>query len=92
MSENKGEKKEIKQTVQSKPFLCARFNDGYMVVHESWIKEKTKDSLFNVYYPAKNASSLVTKATPKIKIANWDFMAAEILCAHGKVNTLKNNV
>jgi len=92
MSKNKGEQNKGEQTVQSKPFLCAHFDDGYMVVHESWIKEKTKDSLYNVYYPAKNASSIVTKATPKIKIASWDFSAAEISCAHGRVNTLKNNI
>lgn len=92
--ENKIEEKND-ETVQKKPFLCAQFDDGFMVVHESWIKQHIVDSSYEVYYPSKNASHLVTKHTPKDKIANWDFMTANIISTHGKIILIvlnKNNL
>ena len=71
------------QVVQNRPFLCASFDDGYMVVHATWIKEKFDESCFDVYFPKKNASHLVSKDIPKEKIILWDSMAAIIECSHG---------
>jgi hypothetical protein len=83
MAAKNSSKKKIDQVVQNKPFLCASFDDGYMVVHTTWIKEKINESCFDVYFPKKNASNLVSKNIPKENIILWDSMAAIIECSHG---------
>ncbi|KAL7044418.1 hypothetical protein ACKWTF_001910 [Chironomus riparius] len=79
----KNSKKKSDQVVQNRPFLCASFDDGLMmVVHTTWIKEQFNESRYEVYYPKKNASSLVSKNIPKENIILWDSKPVIIECSH----------
>ncbi|CAG9801439.1 unnamed protein product [Chironomus riparius] len=65
----KNSKKKSDQVVQNRPFLCASFDDGLMmVVHTTWIKEQFNESRY--------------ENIPKENIILWDSKPVIIECSH----------
>lgn len=50
-------KKVMKKNPPERIFMCALFNDGFMIVDETWIKKPLSESEFDVHYPPSTITS-----------------------------------